>query len=51
MTSSEVKRSHNLAENENLKSLGKKSSLKFLRTDVFVFLRHEINRNDPNENI
>ena len=50
MTSSEVKRSRNFAENENLKSLGKKST-RFLTTDVFAFPRHKINRSDPDEYI
>jgi len=50
MRSLEVKRSRNLDENENLKSLGKKST-RFLRIDVFAFLRHKVNRNDLDETI
>jgi len=50
MTSSEVKRSRNLAEMKIRSRLRKKSSFCF-RTDVFAFLRHEINRNDLDQNI
>jgi len=49
MTSSEVKRSRNLAENENSKSLRKKSTSCF--PIVFAFLKHEINKKDPDKNI
>jgi len=44
ITSSEVRRSWNLAISEN-------SNTRFFRIDVFAFPRHKINRNDPDENI
>jgi len=50
ITSSEVRRSWNLAISENSNTLGKKYT-RFFRIDVFAFPRHKINRNDPDENI
>ena len=50
MTSSEIKRSRNLAKSENSNSLGKKST-RCSTIDVLAFIRHKINRNDPGKNI
>jgi len=50
MTSSEVKRSRNLAEKWKFGVTWEKSTRCF-RTDVFASSRQKINRNDPDENI